>query len=202
MNLLYPYVRFFNASPQGGKKDFYIGNTLVASGVGFGEVTPYIKTVTPSVFCKCIQHGFKNEGINKLSLNQHTGDVHTVCLVGKADKPELMAISENAVKDHPEYGHLRICNLSPEGGGFDVFAGGTKILGDVQYKEISRYMEIRPEEYELTLMKNKKTVSSCGKTSLKPGKFNTVYIIGMEKENPEISGVFTVDKCSYRGFYL
>ena len=38
--------------------------------------------------------------------------------------------------------------------------------------------------------------------NLKPKKFNTVYIIGLENEIPNISCVFTTDAESYNGFYL
>lgn len=202
MNLLYPYIRFFNTSPHGGACDFYIGNTLAVSKLGFGCLSPYMKVLSGNTMYKAAPGGRKGENSPRLIMSQKIGEVYTLCLIGKPNEPKFMAIKENTPRVNLEYGHLRICNLSPECGGFDVYADDNKILGDIKYGEISRYMEIRPSDYEISLVKNKKTAVNCGRFNLKPKKFNTVYIIGLENEIPNISCVFTTDAESYNGFYL
>ncbi len=202
LGLLFPYVRFFNASPQGGSLDFYIGNTLVAAGIRFGSFTPYIKLSTGPVAYKMTRAGRKEDVVQKIIMQQNVGDVYTLCAAGKADNPQFMTIDENAEKINMDYGHLRICNLSPEDGGFDVYASDNKILGDINFKEVSRYMEIRPETYDFSVYKNQKKVLNCGRLKLKSGKFNTLYIIGLESEIPYLTDVFSIDASSYNGFYL
>lgn len=202
LGLLFPYIRFFNASPQGGSLDFYIGNTLVAAGIRFGSFTPYIKTSTGPVTYKMTRAGRKDETIQKIIMQQNVGDVYTLCVTGKADNPEFMVLDENAPKINMDYGHLRVCNLSPGDGGIDVYANDNRILGDIRFKEVSRYMEIRPDRYNFSLNKNKKMVHDCGRLLLKSGKFNTIYIIGLENEIPNITDVFSADASGCSGFYL
>ena len=202
MGFLFPYVRFFNASPQGGSADFYIGNNLVAAGIKFGSFTDYIKTGTAPTTFKVTRAGIKTEKVCDTTLTIKTGNVCTLCVTGKPDMAELTVIEEPTIKSHMEYGHLRICNLTPENLNLDIYANGSMILGDVNYKDISRYIEIKPGEYELDIKSNKKKVFNCDRQKFMPGKFNTLYIIGLKNENPFINTVMTTDAASYSGFYL
>lgn len=199
---LFPYIRFFNASPQGGSLDFYIGNTLVAAGIKFGTFTSYMKTSTIPITYKATRSGRKDEVVQTIVIGQSIGEVHSLCVVGKPDKPEFMAIEETTRRDNMEYGHLRICNLSPGENGFDVYANENRILGDINFKEISRYMEIRPQTYEMSLWNKEKRILNLGRLNMRQGKFNTLYITGLENEIPYISHVFSTDAASYSGFYL
>ena len=199
---LFPYIRFLNASPQGGSLDFYIGNTLVAAGIKFGTFTSYMKTSTAPVTYKATRAGKKDDVVQTVVICQNIGEVRSLCVVNKADKPEFMAIEEPTLRNNMEYGHLRICNFSPDKRGFDVYANETRILGDVNFKEISRYMEIRPQSYEISLWHKEKRILNCGKLNMKHGKFNTLYITGLENENPYLSHILSTDAASYSGFYL
>jgi len=199
---LFPYVRFFNASPHGGSMDFYIGNTLVGAGIKYGSFTGYIKTMSSPVTYKAARSGRKDDIIHKITLSQKVGDVCTLCVTNKADKAEFMIIDEICEKNNMDYGHIRICNLSPENAGLDIYADQRKILGDINFKEISRYMAIRPQSYEISVWKNEKRILNCHSLDMRQGKFNTLYIIGLLDEVPKISNVFSVDAASYNGFYL
>ena len=202
IGFLFPYVRFFNALPQGGSADFYIGNNLVAAGIKFGAFTNYIKLCTTPTSFKVTRSGIKTEKFCDTTLAIKTGNVKTLCMLGKPNTPELTIIDEPTIKNNMSYGHLRICNLTTEDLIFDIYANGSMILGDVNYKDISKYIEIVPGEYELDIKSDKKKVFNCGRIKINPGKFNTIYIIGLETENPFINAVITTDAASYSGFYL
>lgn len=198
---LFPYIRFFNASPQGGSIDFYIGNTLVAAGIGFGHFTSFIKAGSGMQFYKATRAGRKDEVIADIALRQNIGEVHSLCVVGKADKPEFIAIEEPSKKRDTNYSNFRVCNLSPEETSFDVFANDSMILGDIKYKEVSDYMQMVPDNYEIAFSQNKKRVPA-GMHTMKQGRFGTLYIIGLTDEQPFLRGEITVDAGSYGGFYL
>lgn len=199
---LFPYIRFFNASPQGGSMDFYIGNTLVAAGIKFGHFTSYMKAGTGVQFYKATRAGRKDDIIANISLSQNIGNVHTLCVAGKANKAEFMAIEEPDEADKNKYSHIRVCNLSPEDTSFNVYATGNMILGDIKFKETSRYMEILPGSYEFSLEESKKRVPFSESYTMKQGRFGTLYIIGLLNEPPHITEEFAIDAASYDGFYL
>lgn len=198
---LFPYIRFFNASPQGGSIDFYIGNTLVAAGIGFGHFTSFIKAGSGMQFYKATRAGRKDEVIADIALRQNIGEVHSLCVVGKADKPEFTAIEEPCEKRDTNYSNFRVCNLSPEETSFDVFANDSMILGDIKYKEVSDYMQMVPDNYEIAFSQNKKRVPA-GMHTMKQDRFGTLYIIGLTDEQPFLRGEITIDAGSYGGFYL
>ena len=202
MGFLFPYIRFFNASPQGGSLDFYVGNTLVAAGIKFGSFTDYIKTSTAPTIFKATRAGIKTEKVCDITYTQKTGNVATLCVAGKPDKCEFAIMEEPTLKTNMEYGHIRICNLCPEEDAFDILANDKMILGDIGFKEISKYMEIQPNEYEIKLITTEKKVLNCGHFSFRPSKFNTLYILGLKNEIPLISIKMTKDAGSYSGFYL
>lgn len=202
MGFLFPYVRFFNASPQGGSLDFYIGNTLVAAGIKFGSFTDYIKLSPAPANIKVTSAGIKTDVVCSTTLTQKTGEVCTVCVTGKPTEREIFTVEEPNNKTNMEYGHIRICNLVVGDSAYDIYASGNTILQDIGYKEISRYIEIIPGVYEISVIKKQKTVSNCPDFKFKPGKFNTVYIIGTKNEIPHITQVITTDAASYSGFYL
>ena len=151
---LFPYIRFFNASMHGGKMDFYIGNTMVAASIGFGQYTGYMKCKTGPQSYKVTREGKKDDVIEKIIIEQNVGEVTTLCMTGKADNPQIFVINEPTDKNNITYGHLRICNLCPEKISFDVYANNKKILGDIGYREISKYMEMHGAEYDFTVFDN------------------------------------------------
>lgn len=199
---LFSYIRFINLSPQGGSLDFYVGNTLVGAGIKFGSYTNYIKTATGPQVYKVTRCGRKDEVVEKIVFSQNIGDVHSLCVAGMADEASFIPVAEPTSRQNTDYGHLRICNFAPGSTRFDVWADDEMILGDIEYKNVSRYMEICPKSYRLSLFENKKRVAELGSFEPKKSKYTTLYIAGLKNEMPHLLGVFTLDAASFNGFYL
>ena len=139
---LFSYIRFMNFSPHGGSADFYIGNTLVCAGLKYGSYSPYIKTASGPQVYKATRCGRKDEIINKITLCQNVGEVHNLCLCGKADNAAFYAVKEPKEALDKEYGNLRICNLSLGTDKLNIWANDEMIVGDMEYKDISKYLKI------------------------------------------------------------
>jgi hypothetical protein len=199
---LFSYIRFMNLSPQGGSIDFYVGSTLICAGIKFGSYSPYIKTASSPQVYKATRSGRKDELIDKITLSQDVGRVHSLCVCGMADEAKFMPLEEPIQKPIEGYGKLRICNFSPGSTAFDIWANDEKILEDINYKEQSRYMNIKPGVYNFALSKNRSETQKLSGHEIKPGKSYSLYIIGTENEMPHLSGLFTLDAASYGGFYL
>ena len=199
---LFSYIRFMNFSPQGGSIDFYIGNTLVCAGIKFGSYSPYIKTASGPQVYKATRSSKKDEVIEKITLCQDVGKVHSLCVCGMADEARFLSIEEPTPPAMKDYGNLRICNFSPQSKSFDIWANREKILEDINYKEQSVYMKIKPGIYSFSLEDDGSKTTKLGEYEIKPDKANTLYIIGTKNEMPHLSGIFTLDAASYRGFYL
>lgn len=198
-----PYVRFLNADAYGRNMDFYVNGKPVAENIAFGQFTGYMSVPdgVVNMTASCIGCNADNEGIN---ISFDNRGVYTVAAVNIGNEVSLFGINEIFDTDSKSMAHIRVCNLSVDVEEADVYANKYQILGDIDFLEISRYIGIIPDTYELTVKDDdsERVILSCGRQILKPGKFNTLYIIGRTNSNPSLRCVFSTDAMSYNGEYL
>lgn len=199
-----PYVRFFNADAYGRNMDFFVNGKPVAENIAFGQFTGYMSVpegmVNMSV--SCIDCTDDNSGSIDIAFD--LSSVYTVAAVNIGDGVSLYGIKEIFDIDSRSMGHLRVCNLSVDVEEADVYANKYQILGDIDFLEISKYIAIIPDTYEFTVKDDdsERTILSCGKQTIKSGKFNTLYLIGRINSNPSLRCAFSTDAMSYEGEYL
>jgi len=203
-NFLYPYVRFLNASPTLSGVDFYHGNTLAAPNLSFGNFSSYVRVPTGTQEFKITEAGNKDNVIATVNLPFEQGEVYTVAAVHSDGSTMAYGISEPTKRENTEYGHVRICHLSPNFNEMDISANGHKILGNIDYLELSRYICISPDKYEFRMSQSKDNVLKLvmPNQNLRSGKYNTVYVLGLSDSNPSLMGILSVDAASYTGYYL
>lgn len=203
-NFLYPYVRFFNASPDLQNADFYIGNSLAASKIGFGSFSPYIKVSKGQQQIKITSPGNKNDVLATLNLNFNDGEVYTVAAVNDNSNVIAYGINEPTERENLNYGHIRVCHLSPNAGEIDIVANEYDILDEINYLELSRYIEITPGKYDFKIKSSEtdETVLNVSSQNMRQAIFNTLYIIGLNGGQPSLRGILSVDAASYTGYYL
>ncbi len=201
---LFPYVRFFNAVARGNGFDFYRCNTLSAAGIPFGAFSSYLKSETGQQIFKITKSGNKNEVLAQIAINFNVGDVYTLSALEGPGGISLFAINEPTQKSNLQYGHIRICNLSRQCKCVDAYAGNECIAADIHYLDVSKYLAVVPDKYTLKIKSsdNSEDFLTCPSQIVKPGKYNSLYIIGEKSESSEPSGIFTIDAASYNGFYL
>ena len=203
-NFLYPYVRFLNASPSAERVDFYLGNTLASPSLGFGCFSGYVKVPTGNNEFRITRAGNKNDVIATITIPFVQGEVYTIAAVHSDGNTMAYGISEPTMRENINYGHVRVCHLSPIVGEADISANGYNILGSIDYLELSRYMCISPGKYEISVFdkNSSKARLVMPNQNLLPGKYNTVYIVGNNSENAPFMGLLSVDAASYTGYYL
>lgn len=201
---LFPYVRFFNASPDAGSIDFYCGSELVAAAIPYGAFSVYIKVPTGMQCFKITKSGTKNEYISELNVDFKIGNVYDICAVNTYPKTNLYAIKEPTDKSETNYGHLRVCNLSPNNESVNIYADNNCFIGDIKYMEISKYVAMIADKYNFTVKNSEdgNKILNCGTQIIKQGKYNTLYILSKSAPYNEPICVFTIDAASYSGFYL
>ena len=203
-NFLYPYVRFVNACPCTAGADFYWGNSLVSPNLGFGCFSSYVQVKRGMQEFTVTEAGNKNKVLARISLPFGQGEVYTVALAHSDGGAMAYGIAEPVTRKDTDYGHIRICHLSPNIASLDVSANGHDILNGIDYLEVSRYICMSPGCYEF---RAKQAADSVGKLimpnqNIKAGKYNTLYIMGLSDKQPSLMGILTVDAASYTGYYL
>ena len=203
VTFLHPYVRFFNAT--GAEHfDFYCCNTLAAAGLPSGSFSPYCKIAAGKQIFRLFKSGNKKDIQAQITLNSDIGSIFTLCAIKSSSGITLHAVSEPCIRESLQYGHIRICNLLSENCRTNVYADNECIAADIRYTEISKYIAILPGKYRLQI-KNSDDLSDIYVFSsqlIKPGKYNTLYIIENSTGPEKQQGIFTIDAASYNGFYL
>jgi len=203
-NFLHPYVRFLNASPSVAGADFYLGSRLYAPNLGFGCFSSYIKVPRGTQEFIITEAGNRNNVIARLSLPFNQGEVYTVAAVHSDGETMAYGISEPTDKTNMQYGNVRICHLSPILREADISVNGKKILQNIDYLEISKYICMTPDMYEFRVSDSDsgRVVLSVPNQNVRSGKYNTLYVVGTQNDATPLMGLFSVDAASYNGYYL
>ena len=193
------YVRFFNADCYGRNVTFYTNGEISAENVGFGEFSRYVPVpdTTASFSMSCLNC---NQGqCSKLEIAFDNSPVYTVAAVCIADEICLYGIREIYGEPNRSGANLRVCNLSPDITGYDLYANRYELIGDMDYLEVSKYVAMVPDTYDFAVKDDKNIVFNIGRQTLQKGKYNTFYLIGKVNSNPAMACIVSIDAMSYDG---
>lgn len=144
-------VRILNAS--NGYQPFYvyIGNWLVASRIGNGDITSYVQaspgsqTITVS--------GANGYVYIQKAVQVRSGASMTVAIINTASGLDLMEISDLSCNAPSSSSCMRACNLSLNLGPFDVAvsnqSGSYNAFTNVRYREVTPYSSFYPNWYQI-----------------------------------------------------
>lgn len=193
------YVRFLNADCYGRNISFYTNGKISAENIPFGEASRYIPVdgVSASFTLSCMNCDVSE--CTGLELNFDNTPVYTVAAVCIADSVCLYGIREIFGETSPNTANMRVCNLSPDISGDDLYANRYKLIGDMDYLEISKYISLIPDTYDFTVRDDDEIRFNIGKQTLHKGKYNTFYLMGRLGSEPSMRCIVSVDAMSYDG---
>ena len=193
------YVRFLNGDCYGRDISFYINGNLAAENISFGEASRFMAVdgSTASFTLSCLN--CSTSECPGLELNFDNSPVYTVAAVCVADSVCLYGIRELMGDVSGNTANVRVCNLSPDISGDDLYANRYKLIGDIDYLEISKYISMIPDTYDFTIRDGKDVKFNIGRQTLHKGKYNTLYLMGRLNSNPAMKCVVSVDAMSYDG---
>jgi hypothetical protein len=196
------YVRFLNGDCYGRNISFYINGKLSAENIPFGKASRYIAIdgSSASFSLSCLNCDVSE--CSALELNFDNSPVYTVAAVCIADSVCLYGIREMFGEPSRTTANMRVCNLSPDISGEDLYANRYKLIGDIDYLEISKYIPVIPDTYDFSIRNDENVVFNIGRQTLQKGKYNTFYIMGKHNSNPAMRCIVSVDGMSYEGEWL
>ncbi len=149
----YGRVRFLNASTGYPSFYIYLGNWLVASQLGNGDMTRYLQATTG-------KQTVTVSGINgyvyiQKEIRVRTDSPLTVAIVNTASGLDLMEISDISCNAPSSTSCLRVSNLSLNLGPFDVSVGNQSSMytpfTNVRYQEVTPFTSFYPGWYQLNV---------------------------------------------------
>ena len=201
-NLKSAYVRFLNAYTDNA--DFYLNGEKIADNLPFGEFTRFTPMPEGENVLKAEVNSNGETQSAQVTIDITDNEVYTVAMVSIGGVPSLYGILEIDGNAGTGTGNVRVCNLSPDLQMADVYANRYKILGEIDYLEISKYISLVPDTYTFTVKEANKdeTILNAGAHQVLANKYNSLYLVGKTTGEPKLRALFTIDAPSYTGEYL
>ena len=172
-------VRILNAST--GYQPFYVylGNWMVASGLGNGDITGYVQSASGTQTVTV-------SGANGYVYIQKTVQVRasasmTIAIINTASGLDIMEISDISCNAPSGTSCLRTCNLSLNLGPFDVSIGNQNssytAFSNVRYREVTPYTSFYPGWYQLYISRTGSYPNTSVATTSANMSANTSYTL-------------------------
>ena len=172
-------VRILNAST--GYQPFYVylGNWMVASGLGNGDITGYVQSASGTQTVTV-------SGANGYVYIQKTIQVRasasmTIAIINTASGLDIMEISDISCNAPSGSSCLRVCNLSLNLGPFDVSIGSQNssytAFTNVRYREVTPYTSFYPGWYQLYISRTGSYPNTAVATTSANMSANTSYTL-------------------------
>ena len=172
-------VRILNAST--GYQPFYVylGNWMVASGLGNGDITGYVQSASGTQTVTV-------SGANGYVYIQKTVQVRssasmTIAIINTASGLDIMEISDISCNAPSGSSCLRVCNLSLNLGPFDVSIGNQNTsytaFSNVRYREVTPYTSFYPGWYQLYISRTGSYPNTSVATASANMSANTSYTL-------------------------
>lgn len=194
------YFRFLHASPDTPAVDVYVNNNIFARNLGYRGFTRYF-SMAPGVYnIRAYAAGTTTDPLINVNLNIVPGSISTLAFSGYRSDLSLETIDEPRQPILPYRTYIRFANLSPNTSSIDVgLSSGRRLFDDIGYREVGQYLDIAPGRYTLQLMNSDtgEVILTVPNTNLQPGRFYTVYGIGLTGAQPQLQVLIPLDGNSY-----
>jgi Domain of unknown function (DUF4397) len=178
-------VRFVHAVPGAGSAELVVkGGAQLGSGVGFGQVTPYVG-VSAGSHELSLKSGTRSLAVTTVDLTD--GKRYTVVAMSQGKKVQLRPYTDGGATDGKA--RLRLIHAAPELGSPDVRLDGQALAEKAAYTEATPYLTVSPGSHTLAVTKpgnggGRPIVSK--QVPLSAGSASTALLIGTMGEPTRI----------------
>jgi hypothetical protein len=194
------FIRVLHASPNAPGVDVYVNNVLTARDVTYKEFTQYIPLAGGLYNIKAYRTGTNVNPVIDTNVNVPPRSIFTITVTGMLADIALTLVQEPPIQRLPNETFIRFAHLSPNAPNIDItLPNGTKLFSDVEYKEVTDYIPIRPGIYELQarLAGTDNIVLDVPNINLRSGNIYTVYVVGLANGTPTLQVLIPLDGSTY-----
>lgn len=189
-------IRFIHAVSGAESYDIYANGSLLASNVKFGTLTQYVNMAPDTYLIELFKAGTYDNPILKENITLLPSNVYTVSLVTNNSNLSLFSLKDAGSKTNSEISFLRFINLSQNSPLLTLsLKNSDPLFNEVEYLETTGYYPLSPGIYDFDLLFSDSniTTKTLNDVSLVPGEFETLYIIGLLKGEPQLGYILAKD---------
>ena len=194
------YIRILHASPDAPGVDVYVNNVLTASDVTYKEFTPYVPLAGGLYNIKAYRTGTKVNPVINTNVNIPPSSIFTLAVTGMLKDIALTLVQEPPIQRLPSETFIRFAHLSPDTPHVDItLRNGEKLFSDVEYKEVTDYIPVKPGTYEIQarLAGTNNVILTVPNMNLRAGNIYTVYAVGLLNGKPGLQVLIPLDGSTY-----
>lgn len=190
-------VRILHGIPNAPNVDVYASGNLIATNVPFGEISEYKPLTHGEYEFQIYKAGTYDTPLYSQSINILPKSFNTLSIININNTPSFLhLIDSNSVSDEASLSFLRFINLSPNAPLLSLaMPNGNVLFRNVEYAETTGYYPLSAGIYNFMIQINPSEGISkfIRETQLLPGRFYTVYIVGLLGAEPPIGYSFIQD---------
>lgn len=197
------YMRILQASPACRNVDVYSNGHLLTKSLGFKKFTPYLSVPTGIQQINIYKSGNRSKPIISRTIGLKAGEICTGAAIGEDSQTELLPVPDPKLDTCEDMSHIRFSYLSPDGPEVNIIIhGGHQLFGGMNYKDVSKYIQITPGRYtfQLRASSDARVLSTASDIELKPGWNYTIYAIGYAGRKPGLQILVPLDGNTYIKF--
>ena len=186
------YIRLFHAAPGAPEVDIYANGRQVAKRLAYGQFTDYISLATGTYTIEAFPVGLTVSPILRINLPVEN-KVYTLALIGILPRIGILPIVDEFVAVTPGSANIRFVNLSPNAPSLNLaLRGGSNLITDISYTEVSDYIPIRPGNYNMvvTTATSPTIVTAVPRVRILPRRNLSFYVLGLYGQQPSSLEVY------------
>ncbi len=193
------YVRFLHAVPNAPAVDLYVGDKLVGKGITYKSFTEYLGAYPGVYNIKLYPAGNKSKLLLEEDVQLQDGIIYTIAVAGVLQSLDFKIIVDKKRDFDKSKTHIRFINLSPFDTKFDILLDGAVKITDLDYEEVSNYIELEPRTYYIKVLDSytKRPVLLDPKATLRAGKLLAGYIVGQQNKGEGLEILIPLEKAGY-----
>lgn len=194
------YIRLLHAAPNAPAVDVYANDVLIAEDLKYREFTEYMPIYSGTYRIQIYPSGTKEEAVFDTKVTLPPNEIFTVAATGLLPDINIVAINEPKEEIPTGMAAVRFSHLSPNAPNVDItLPDGTIIFENVGYTETTEYLAVPPDAYTLQarITGTDDVVLTVPNIKLYPGKYYTVYAIGLVGEEPPLQVLIPLDGVTY-----
>lgn len=190
-------LRLIHALPKAGPVDVYVNGELIAKGLLFGKVTPYLQLESGNYEIQLYPYGLYDKPLLTKTISLLPRSSSTISVITLDNNIDLFVLNDSTSDSNIANSFLRFINLSPNSPLLTLsLPNGISLFSTVEYVETTGYYPLSPGIYNFRVMlSSAETVSKFIRDlKLVNGQFYTIYIIGLFNDIPKLGYLVLKDR--------
>lgn len=176
-------VRVVHASADAPAVDVYVGETLIAPGLSFGDATPHLALNAGKldVAVRAAGSGAASAPLGTAKLDLTAGKAFTVTVSGAADKPTVNASEDDISALGPKIARIHVINATSDGTATLSLANGPTAVSSNPTS--AKSADVPAGIYDATASIDKPALQVTGNLPLSGGVLYDIIVAGSDKNS-------------------